>query len=141
MAEHAPILTASGDKIYGETPEDGIIARVYGDEVLARKIAVLVNATTGVSTEALEDGAVSKLVEALDGLVLVCRRTGDALEDFEEQAERFQAETGKMRPGKDVPELAPDLGGTRDEYKAWAEAKIASARAALAAHMGEETPA
>ena len=30
-----PIYTASGEVIYGETPEDGIIAKVYGDPELA----------------------------------------------------------------------------------------------------------
>ena len=35
-----PILTASGDVIYGKTPEDGIIAKVYGDPELARLFAV-----------------------------------------------------------------------------------------------------
>ena len=33
------ILTAMGDRIYGETPEDGIVARVYGDPALALKMA------------------------------------------------------------------------------------------------------
>ena len=33
------ILTAIGDRIYGETPEDGIVARVYGDPELARQMA------------------------------------------------------------------------------------------------------
>ena len=39
MSGHTPVLTASGDRIYGETPEDGLIARVYGDHELAMKMA------------------------------------------------------------------------------------------------------
>ncbi len=34
-----PTLTASGEVIYGETPEDGIIAKVYGDPELAQLFA------------------------------------------------------------------------------------------------------
>ena len=41
--KHTPTLTASGDRIYGETPEDGIMVRVYGDPELAEKIACAVN--------------------------------------------------------------------------------------------------
>ncbi len=37
--KHTPILTAIGDRIYGETPEDGLIARVYGDDALAAQFA------------------------------------------------------------------------------------------------------
>ena len=42
MSEHeytGTTLTAAGDLIYGETPEDGIVARVYGAPKLARQFA------------------------------------------------------------------------------------------------------
>ena len=46
MTKHTPgheytgtTLTAQGDLIYGETPEDGLIARVYGAPRLARQFA------------------------------------------------------------------------------------------------------
>lgn len=76
------------------------------------------------------------LVEALDGMVLVCGRTGDAFYDFEEQAEVFQRETGWMRPGKDMP-----AGGSgednndarRIKYNAWVQTKIEAGRTALSA--------
>lgn len=73
--------------------------------------------------------------DALDGMVLVCGRTGASLEDFEEVAEAFHRETGFMRPGKDMP-----MGGggehdddiRRDKFNAWVKSKIAAGRAALA---------
>lgn len=34
-----PTLTASGEIIYGEAPEDGILAKVYGDPELAKLFA------------------------------------------------------------------------------------------------------
>lgn len=45
-----PRLTALGDRIYGETPEDGLVARVYGDDALALKMAA-----SPTLLEALED--------------------------------------------------------------------------------------
>lgn len=39
-----PIYTASGEAIYGETPEDGIVAKVYGDPELAEVFASAANA-------------------------------------------------------------------------------------------------
>lgn len=88
---------------------------------------------TDVTREYVHDLGIANdgLRKALDGLVLVCGRTGDPLDDFEEQAERFQRDTGKMRPGKDVPEMAPDLGATRGEYSEWVRAKVVAVRAAL----------
>lgn len=79
--------------------------------------------------------AIPRMVEALDGMVLVCGRTGDSLEDFEEQAEVFRRETGFMRPGKDMP-----LGGGEDDcdvrrrakYIEWVRSKLAAGRAVLA---------
>ena len=72
-----------------------------------------------------------RLVEALDGLILVCCRTGESLKDFEEQAAAFQWETGKMRPGKDVPMGAADLGATPKEYRDWVDGKVTEARTVL----------
>lgn len=76
-----------------------------------------------------------KIVAALDGMVMVCGRTGSSLEDFEEQAEAFYQETRFMRPGKSMP-----MGGggehdddiRRDKFNAWVKSKIAAGRAALA---------
>lgn len=75
------------------------------------------------------------LVGALDGMVLVCGRTGDAFYDFEEQAAAFQAETGWMRPGKDS---AMHYGDDRDDfearrlkYAAWVQTKIEAGRDVL----------
>lgn len=73
--------------------------------------------------------------DALDGMVLVCGRTGASLEDFEEISEAFHRETGFMRPGKDMP-----MGGggehdddiRRDKFNAWVKSKIVAGRAALA---------
>lgn len=80
--------------------------------------------------------AIARVREALDGIVLVCGRTGDAFTDFEEQAEVFQKETGWMRPGKDMP--AAYAGDERDDrekryakYDAWVKTKLNKAREAL----------
>ena len=80
-----------------------------------------------------------ELLRIIDGMVLVCGRTGDAFYDFEEQAEAFHRETGWMRPGKDMP-----AGGSGEEnnetrrlkYNAWVQTKIELGRAALAAAKG-----
>lgn len=70
---------------------------------------------------------------ALDGMVLVCGRTGDAFYDFEEQASAFYDETGTMRPGKSVPmEMdRDDIEERRIKYNAWVKTKIEAGRAAL----------
>ncbi len=75
------------------------------------------------------------LIEVLDGIVLVCGRTGNSLEDFEEQAAAFQAETGFMRPGKDVPMEGSgedNCEARRAKYSAWVQSKIENGRAVLA---------
>lgn len=75
------------------------------------------------------------LIEALAGLVLVCGRTGNSLEDFEDQAATFQAETGFMRPGKDMPMDSSGEDNSevrRAKYSAWVQSKIENGRAALA---------
>lgn len=75
-----------------------------------------------------------KLVAALDGMVLVCGRTGDSMEDFEEQAEAFHRETGFMRLGKDK---SAAYGGEDDhvvrraKYIEWVRSKLAAGRAVL----------
>jgi hypothetical protein len=60
--EKRPIYTASGEVIYGETPEDGIVAKVYGDPDLAQVFAAAANAEfqrpTLVPCECCEDGQV-----------------------------------------------------------------------------------
>ena len=80
----------------------------------------------------------AELLAALEDLMLVCGSTGDSFADFEEQAVAFQRETGKMRPGKDVPEAAADMGATREEYSAWVQGKLEQARAAIARARGEQ---
>ena len=77
------------------------------------------------------------LTTALNNLVMVCGRTGESLEDFEEQAEAFQRDTGFLRPGKDMPAALGERSHHAERarrYAAWADGKIESARATLAAH-------
>ena len=69
-----------------------------------------------------------RLREALRNLILVC---GNTLDDFEDQAEAFHYETGKMRPGKDQPMADPDIGATREEYRVWVNSKLDKAREAF----------
>jgi hypothetical protein len=79
---------------------------------------------------------VEKLIRALDGLVLVCGRTGDSFQDFEEQAEVYNRETGGMRPGKDVSAASGDVSDVetrRLKYAAWVQSKIEAGRSALRA--------
>lgn len=74
------------------------------------------------------------LVEALDGVVLVCGRTGNAFEDFEEQAAAFQKDTGFMRPGKDMPTEGSGEDNRevrREKFNDWVKGKIEDARNAL----------
>ena len=71
----------------------------------------------------------------IDGMVLVCGRTGDAFYDFEEQAEAFQRETGMMRPGKDMPMDGSGEDNTekrRARYSEWVASKIEAGRAVTA---------
>lgn len=78
---------------------------------------------------------VPELVAALRGIVLVCGETGDFFEDFESQAEAFRRETGWMRPGKDMASASggeDDHEKRRAKYNEWVDAKIATARAAIA---------
>jgi hypothetical protein len=79
--------------------------------------------------------AAPDLLRALDGLLLVCGRTGDSLEDFEEQAKAFRKETRMHRPGKDIAAASGDTTTheeRRQAYSAWVEGKINAARAAIA---------
>ncbi len=75
-----------------------------------------------------------RLIEGLRRLLLVCGSTGDALLDFEEQATAFEAATGKMRPGKDVPAACAGSGATHVEYADWVDGEVDAARAALIRH-------
>jgi hypothetical protein len=102
------------------------------DETPFGKVGKLFDRMSDVAQRAVNERKV--LVEALDGLVLVCGRTGLTLEDFEEQAEAFQKETGFMRPGKDMPmesSGADDNDTRRLKYSAWAQSKIEAGRIAL----------
>ena len=82
------------------------------------------------------------LLKIIDGMVLVCGRTGDAFYDFEEQAEAFHRETGWMRPGKDVPssfsEERADFETRRLKYAAWVQTKIEAGRALLSSTRKDE---
>lgn len=75
-------------------------------------------------------------LEALAGMVLVCGRTGNPLDDFEEQAAAFHRETGWMRPGKDMPAAGSDERTNHEmrweRYAAWVQGKIQAGRAAIA---------
>jgi len=79
--------------------------------------------------------AASALYKSLDAMVMLCGRSGDALTDFEEQAEAFYRATGKLRPGKDAP--VPELAGTHDEYKTFVRDIIVAAKVALMKARGE----
>ncbi len=78
--------------------------------------------------------AMNRTIEALRRLTLVCGSTGDALLDFEEQATAFEAATGKMPPGKDVPAACAGSGATREEYADWVDGEVDAARAVLIRH-------
>lgn len=87
-----------------------------------------------VNSHAANSARIAALEGALDGMVLVCGRTGDAYCDFEEQAEAFYRETMCMRPGKSVPmEMArDDEDERRAKYSAWVKTKLDAGRTALA---------
>lgn len=78
---------------------------------------------------------IDRLRKIIDGLVLVCGRTGDAFYDFEECAEAYQKDTGRMAPGKDRPaamgedDYSPE--NARIHYKAWIQTKIQAGRDVL----------
>jgi hypothetical protein len=82
------------------------------------------------------------LIRALNDLVLLCGRSGSSLEDFEEQAEVYQKETGHMRPGKDRPMTSDyrddDPESARLRYAAWVQSKIKDARHVLGDFIPEE---
>lgn len=107
------------------------------DETPFGKVEKLMDHLAECADAAVKEHA--HLLSVIDGMVLVCGRTGDAFYDFEEQAEVFQRETGWMRPGKDMP-----AGGSGEEnnearrlkYNAWVQTKIELARAALTAAKG-----
>lgn len=103
----------------------------YRDELTNRW-----NARSSASNEAKIDA----LTKALDGMVLVCGRTGDAFYDFEEQAEAFYQDTSMMRLGKSVPmEMArDDEDERRAAYSAWVKAKLEAGRSALSSHTEQE---
>ena len=65
MNKHTPTLTAIGDRIYGETPKDGLIARVYGDAELAALFAAAPE--TAAERDRLRE-INAELVEALYGV-------------------------------------------------------------------------
>jgi hypothetical protein len=85
---------------------------------------------------------ITRLRSALGGIVLVCGSTGNALDDFEEQAEAFYRETGYMRPGKDMPAAGSDERANHEmrweRYAAWVQSKIQAGRAALKPSDGDD---
>lgn len=101
------------------------------DETPFGKIGKLFDTMADEAQRAVNDR--KAMIEALDGMVLVCGRTGDAFYDFEEQASAFYDETGTMRPGKSVPmEMdRDDIEERRIKYNAWVKTKIEAGRAAL----------
>lgn len=109
------------------------------DETPFGKVEKLMDHLAECADAAVKEHA--HLLSVIDGMVLVCGRTGDAFYDFEEQAEVFQRETGWMRPGKSMPmEMSRDGGddheARRIKYNTWVQTKIELARAALAAAKG-----
>lgn len=69
-----PILTASGEVIYGETPEDGIIARVYGDPELATMFAAapdLLRQSEELICQIDKSGAIDDLGHKIENLKAV----------------------------------------------------------------------
>lgn len=99
------------------------------DEVQANATFIV----KAVNSHAANEAKIEALTSALEGMVLVCGRTGDAFHDFEEQAEAFYQDTRLMRPGKSVPmEMArDDEDERRAEYSKWVKAKLDAGRAAL----------
>lgn len=100
----------------------------------------------GCVTEELYEelkGYHEEVLKALNGLVLVCGRTGNSLDDFEEQAAAFRRETGVTRPGKDIPAASGEDDShenRRAAYSAWVMSKVEAARKALADHMPTPQP-
>lgn len=108
------------------------------DEMPFGKVGKLLDRIAADANRACNERSV--LLKALDGLVLVCGRTGNTFEDFEEQAAAFSKETGTMRPGKDMPmEGGGDDNSERraKKYAAWVKTKIDAARA-VASEMRSE---
>lgn len=62
-----PTYTASGEVIYGETPEDGIVAKVYGDPELADLMARAVNTH-------------DKLIADKEQLIATCKKAATAIQ-------------------------------------------------------------
>jgi hypothetical protein len=121
--DDADIIAADGAMVAGMN-----MARGKTRDANAALIVAAVNSYHSTSAR------IAALEGALDGMVLVCGRSGDAFYDFEEQAEVFYQETGYMRPGKDVPmEMArDDEDERRAKYSAWVKTKLDAGRAALA---------
>lgn len=111
-------------------------ALVLLDEIDGMPFDKVNQALDTLNTNMLRAGAErDDLLRIIDGMVLVCGRTGDAFCDFEEQAAAFHAETGCMRPGKDLPFVGGATDNTevrRLKYNAWVQTKIEAGRAALA---------
>lgn len=103
------------------------------DETPFGKVGNLFDRMADVAQRAVNER--KALVEAIDGLVLVCGRTGSSFEDFEEQAEVYQRETGNMRPGKDMSMASAgdddDHETRRAKYNAWVQSKIEAGRAVV----------
>lgn len=76
-----------------------------------------------------------ELVEAVDTLLMLFGRTGDAFYDFEEIAEVYHKETGRLRPGKDTPAARGDDGVTQEQrrilFNTWARLKAQNAAVTL----------
>lgn len=103
------------------------------DETPFGKVSKLLDRMADQAQRAINER--SALIDALDGLILVCGRTGNSFEDFEEQAEVYQRETGQMRPGKDMPMASAgsddDHETRRTKYNAWVQSKIEAGRLAM----------
>lgn len=102
------------------------------DEPLG-KVGKFLDRMTDDAQRALND--YNHIRATLDGMVMVCGRTGNAFEDFEEQAAAYQKETGRMRPGKDRPMTSDDRDDDREvaqkNFSAWVQSKIQAGRDAI----------
>ena len=88
-----PQLTAMDDRIYGETPEDGLIARVYGDSELATIFAAAPAVARERDRLAKLLGA---LIEALDSGNLQMNSPEIDPADQEAKPARIDCECGHM---------------------------------------------
>ncbi|WNV09993.1 hypothetical protein [Tardiphaga sp. 709] len=145
MAEHTPTpwrVERGTDLIWGACNPDDMTTYGMGYAIVCGTTSSYTGGKPSIDEREANADFIIKacnshdaLVKALEGMVLVCGRTGDSFTDFEEQAEAFYQEIGCMRPGKSVPmEMdRDDHEERRIKYNAWVQIKIEAGRDALKA--------